>query len=97
MITQMQDRTFRQYSIKPTDPSEIKKLLCKYNQLKMKKGMLYLKVLPRESQEALFQLVLPAAYRETALKGYLNDIGHLVLDRILDLKCIHFFWPQMDV
>ena len=55
------------------------------------------KVLQRESQEALFQLVLPPAHRETALRGCHDDIGHLGLKGIVDLMCDHFFWPQMAV
>ena len=50
---------------------------------------------PKESQEALFQLVLLATYREIAHKGCHND-GHLGLECMLDLMCDHFFWPCMS-
>ena len=60
-----------------------------------KRVSFYQKVLLRESQKVLFQLVLPTAHRETTLGGCHNDIGHLGLEIILDLMCNHFFWPEM--
>ena len=46
-----------------------------------------------EPQEALFQLVLLAVHRETALRGFHNEVGHLGLEQMLDLMCKHFFLP----
>ena len=40
---------------------------------------------PRESEETLFQLVLPAAQREVALKGCHDEVGHLGLEGMVDL------------
>ena len=60
-------------------------------------GHLYQKVLPRESQEALFQLVWLTAQGETTLKGCHDDIGHLGLKGMLDLMCDHFFWAEMAI
>ena len=54
-------------------------------------------VLPRESQEALFQLVLPTVHRENTLKECHDEIGHLGLRKMLDLMCDHFLWPWMAV
>ena len=58
-------------------------------------GILYKKTLSKDSWEALFQLVLPAAHREIALKGCHNEIGHVGLECMLDLMCDCFFWPCM--
>ena len=43
------------------------------------------------------QLVLPAAYREVALKGCHDEVGHLGLECMLDLMRDRFFWPRMAV
>ena len=52
-------------------------------------------ILPKESEEALFQLVLPSAHRETALKGCPNEVGHVGLECMLDLMHDFFFWAHM--
>ena len=49
VIMRMQDRNLWQYLIKPTVPMEIKQLLHEHNQLKLKKGVIYQKVLLKES------------------------------------------------
>ena len=56
---------------------------------------MYRKTLPKESQHTLFQLVLPAMYRETTLRGCHDKVGHLGLEKMIDLMCDHFFWPCM--
>ena len=61
------------------------------------RGILYRKILPKESQEAQFQLVLPAMHQETTLIGCHDQIGHLDLKRMLNLVCNCFFWPQVDI
>ena len=82
---------------KLTHSSELLQPLWECNHLKLRQGILYSKVLPRGSQEALFQLVLPAMYRDTALEGCHDEISHLVLKRMFDLMHDHFFWPWMAV
>ena len=59
------------------------------------KGILYRQARPRESEETLLQLVLPTAYKEVALRGCHDEVGHLGLDHMLDLMCDRFFWPCM--
>ena len=51
---------------------------------------------PRESEETLLQLVLPAVHQEVTLKGCHDEVGHLGLERILDLMCDWFILPCMD-
>ena len=67
------------------------------NNLTLQKGILYRRAKPRESDESLLQLVLPPAYREVALKGCHDEVGHLGLECMLDLMCDRFFWPHMAV
>ena len=51
--------------------------------------------MPRESEETLLHLVLPAAQREVTLKGCHSEVGHLGLEHMLNLMCDQFFWPRM--
>ena len=67
------------------------------NNLTLQKGILYRQARPRESDKTLLQLVLPSAYREVALKGCHNEVGHLGLECMLDLMHDRFFWPHMAV
>ena len=66
-----------------------------WNHLVLKKGILYRQARPRELEETLLQLVLPTAYREVALRGCHDEVGHLGLEHMLDLMCDGFFWPPM--
>ena len=61
----------------------------------LKKGVLCRQARPRESEETLLQLVLPAAQREVALRGCHDEVGHLGLECMLDLTHDRFFWPHM--
>ena len=61
----------------------------------LKRGVLYRRARPMESEETLFQLVLPAAHREVTLKRCHDEVGHLGLEHMLDLMCDQFFWPCM--
>ena len=61
----------------------------------LKKGVLYRQARLRELEETLLQLVLPAVHREVALRGCHDEVGHLGLECMLDLKHDRFFWPCM--
>ena len=61
------------------------------NNLVLKKGILHRQARPRESEETLLQLVLLTAYREVALRGCHDEVGHLGLECMLDLMHERFF------
>ena len=82
---------------KQTNSPELNLYKRERNNLTLQKGILYRRARPRESDESLLQLVLPPAYREVALKGCHNEVGHLGLERMLDLMRDRFFWPHMAV
>lgn len=48
------------------------------------------------SGEPLFQLVLPSKYRETALEGLHDSVGHMGFERTIDLVRMRFYWPKMS-
>ena len=95
VITRLQNGILSQCQLKTTDPPEVPQFLRECNHLKLRWGILYRKILLKESQESLFQLVLLAAYRETALKGCHDEVGHLGLECMLDLMCDYFLWSGM--
>ena len=82
---------------KQTNSPELNLYKWERNNLTLQKGILYRRARPRESDESLLQLVLPPAYREVALKGCHDEVGHLGLERMLDLMRDRFFWPHMAV
>ena len=68
VISRLQDGTLEQQQSKQTDPPELNQFLCKWNHLLPHKGVLYRRARPRESEDILFQLVLPATHREVTLR-----------------------------
>ena len=82
---------------KQTNSPELNLYKREQNNLTLQKGILYRRASPRESDKSLLQLVLPPAYREVALKGCHNEVGHLGLECMLDLMRDRFFWPHMAV
>ena len=75
VISRFWDGTLGQKWFKPTDPPEYGQFLWECNHLLLKQGVLSRWARPRESEETLFQLVLPAAQREVALKGCHDEVG----------------------
>ncbi|KAG1925345.1 interleukin-1 receptor accessory protein-like 1-A [Pimephales promelas] len=45
--------------------------------------------------DVLYQLALPVDLRETVLTSLHNDMGHLGIERTLDLARSRFYWPRM--
>ena len=95
VITRMQDGALGQCPLMPTDPPELWQFIQEGNHFKLRQGILHRNILPKESQEALFQLLLPATHKEIALKGCHDEVNHLGLKQMLDLMHDHFFWPSM--
>lgn len=59
----------------------------------LKNGILYRKRL--EGARTVFQLVLPAELRGLALQSLHDGMGHMGMERVLDLLRACFFWPKM--
>ena len=76
-------------------PPKVSQFGQEWNHLVLKKGILYRQARTRELEETLLQLVLPTAYREVALRGCHDEVGHLGLECMLDIMCDRFFWPHM--
>ena len=95
VITRLRDGMLGKSQSKAADLPEVSQFGQGWNHLVLRRGILYRQDRPRELEETLLQLVLPTAYREVALRGCYDEVGHLGLESILDLMCDRFFWPCM--
>lgn len=57
-------------------------------------GVLHRKVLNQRG-DAFNQLVLPSSHRERAFKGVRDEVGHMGIERTLELARARFYWPKM--
>ena len=68
-------------------------LLREWNRLEMHDEVLYRK--RQDNGRVTYQLVLPEELRTVVLQSLHNDMGHLGIERTLDLVQTRFFWPKM--
>ncbi|XP_024658169.2 retrovirus-related Pol polyprotein from transposon opus [Maylandia zebra] len=81
------------YRLRQKEEREVQLMLRVQDQLSLIDNVLYRK---RVSQgQTLFQLVLPKEYREVALESLHDAVGHMGLERTVDLVRTRFFWPRM--
>ena len=80
------------------DSSEIKSFLRNKKSLKLVKDVLYRKSYSDNStsKKTLRQLVVPKLFRERALLGCHDDVGHQGILRTLSLLRERFYWPGMQ-
>ena len=97
IIKRLREGMLDQDWCKKRDSPALSQYKREQNNSVVQKGILYRQARPRELDETLLQLVLPTAYREVALKGCHNEVGHLGLKCMLDLMRDRFFWPRMAV
>ena len=65
------------------------------NSLPLRKGLMYVNIMPKGETEGLLAFVVPSAHRRTALNGVHQDTGHQGQQRTLALAEEHFWWPKM--
>ena len=75
--------------------SDFPRYVRQYPKLVIKNGVLFRKKIDDTTMRDIFQLVLPPNYRQLALQGLHDDIGHLGRERTLDLVQQRFYWPRM--
>ena len=80
------------------DSPEVKSFLRDKKSLKLVKDVLYRKSYSDNStsKKTLWQLVVPKLFRERALLGCLDDVGHQGILRTLSLLRERFYWPGMQ-
>ena len=80
------------------DSSEVKSFLRNKKSLKLVKDVLYRRSYSDNStsKKTLWQLVVPKLFRERALLGCHDDVGHQGILRTLSLFRERFYWPGMQ-
>ncbi|KAJ8048093.1 hypothetical protein HOLleu_00266 [Holothuria leucospilota] len=73
---------------------EVRRLLLERKRLQLRDGVLYRRTGGKE--QITWQLVLPAAFWEKALRGLHDDVGHFGIDRTLSLLRERVYWPRMQ-
>lgn len=72
---------------------ELPILLREIKKLELQNEILYRK--RQVGEEPHYQLVLPEELRDMVMQSLHDDMGHLGIDRTLDLARARFFWPRM--
>ncbi|XP_061921885.1 uncharacterized protein LOC133662165 [Entelurus aequoreus] len=70
-------------------------LLRELNRLELIDNILYRR--RQEGPKTTYQLVLPAELRDTVLTNLHEHMGHMGVDRTMDLVRTRFYWPRMAV
>ena len=96
IVQAIQNKSLENLKIKKDMHSDLKAFLRIRKQFKLKQGILY-KKLQVTDDRARLQLFLPIAYRQKALAGCHDQIGHLGQDRVLELLRDRFYWPGMHM
>lgn len=73
---------------------EVRRLLLERKRLQLKDGILHRRTGGKE--QITWQLVLPAAFWEKALRGLHDDVGHFGIDRTVSLLRERVYWPRMQ-
>ena len=76
-----------------TELPELPYLLREWNRLELQHGILYRR--RQEGDQIFYQLVLPEELRELVLQSLHNDMGHMGIERTLDLVRARFYWPKL--
>ena len=93
IIRQINNKSLGKMKIKMGMPSELKALIRNRTQLILKHGVLYKKA--RVSARTKHLSVIPQSYKQRAMEGCHDQVGHLGQDRVLDLLRDRFYWPGM--
>ena len=93
---QLQNKTLSKRKGQRGDSEVLKQMLKHRNQFVLRNNLVYRKVKPARGGSSIMQFVLPPKFRERALEACHDEIGHLGLERCLDLLRDRFFWVAMS-
>lgn len=74
---------------------ELPLLLRELNRLELCNGVLYRK--RQEGPHIIYQLVLPQELRAVVFESLHNNMGHMGVERTVDLARARFYWPRMQM
>ena len=83
------------YKYSKNEPSSMKSYVKVRADLELENGLLYRRIRLKHHEEDTYQLVVPVAYRKTALELLHDKFGHFSIDRTTGLSCERFFWLRM--
>lgn len=75
-------------------PTEVELMRWEQSRLMIKDGLLH-RISKKTSEAEVIQLVLPSKYIPVILKSMHDSMGHLGIDRTIDLVRNCFYWPKM--
>ena len=93
IMREIKNKSLDKMKIKMGMPSELKAIIRNRTHLILKHGVLYKKARVNARTKQL--LVVPQSYRQRAMEGCHDQVGHLGQDRVLDLLRDRFYWPGM--
>ena len=98
IIRLIESKQLTKRKLQGKDSSEVKSFLRNRKSLKLVKDVLYRKSYSDNStsKKTLWQLVEPKLFRERALLGCHDDVGHQGILRTLSLLRERFYWPGMQ-
>ena len=91
VIPQKRDTLLKEYMGEHSTSEEGKALFCARNNLIMRKGLMYVNIMPKGKTEGLLAFVVPSIHRHAALNGVHQDAGHQGQQRTLALAEEHFW------
>ena len=95
VIPQKRDALLKECMSEHSASEEGKALYRVRNSLTLRKGLMYVNIMPKGETEGLLAFVVPSAHRCTALNGVNRDTGHQGQQRTLALAKECFWWPKM--
>ena len=94
IVQAIQNKSLEKLKIKKDMHLDLKAFLRIRKQFKLKQCVWYRKLQVTDDRARL-QLVLSIVYRQKAMAGCHDQIGHLGKDRVLELLRDRFYWPRM--
>ena len=98
IISLIESKQLAKRKLQGKDSSEVKSFLRNRKNLKLIKDVLYRKSCSDNStsKKTLWQLIVPKLFRERALLGCHDDVGHQGMLRTLSLLRERFYWTGMQ-
>ena len=90
IMGELKNKSIGKMKIKMGMPSELKALIRNRTHLILEQGVLYKKAKVNARTKQV--LVVPQSYRQRAMEGCHDKVGHLGQDRVLDLLTDRFYW-----
>lgn len=93
VITCLEEAHRPSYREAKLEHPDVALLMKEWKRLELRDGVLYRKCMDRGS--LIHQLVLPEQFKERALHGVHDEVGHLGAERAIHLARARFYWPRM--